>query len=952
MRRIVVLVGFLALAVFTAWSVGFAQVSAASAVDIEALRDRIKVFTADVRKGDLDTALPRAPALLDDARAAFGEDSRETLAFAQSVAFALREAGRVGESTELIRDVVSRARSAWGERDSITLRARLTLGHNYYEAARWREAALEFEDIAGLAEGHTEANLFRYAQLERVLTYTRLGRLGEAAELGQRSLEDDIAAGRETDEFGFTLMENLAGVYADLGRHDEAIALQVRATELMEKMFGADDYRTLASIANVVQVYRVAGRPADALPYGRRVAAIRPAASGSIDRNTLIAKLGLAELLLDLGRYDEALAELDAQEVIAKEALGDRDPHVLDVAMRRGQIALAQERYRDARASLGPTCDAYDAIRDTQEGFPMSCRLHLGNAMWHLGERREALGRLASALTAFEQRAADGLLTDVSRQSLFASRARYFRRWVEWSIDEGAVEDAFQISERLRGRALLQSIVYRHADESTATLPAEASAILAELKQAITRQDELVAREPDAGKRVALIAERDRRYRELQAKRAQLAAEHPRYGALLQPPPISRERAARALPARSIAVTYAFGEKRLHAFVLRSDGTLRHVDLGDVAMLASWIDAWRALLSADAGQRVWTRRGRDWKVSTSSPGSDWSRETRWQPLAAVLGQRLVLPVLRLEPRTRDWIVVPDGILASIPLEATIVNGRPLVMQRGVRYVQSLGVLAALASRSPRNEVASLLSVGDPDYGTRVETPPPGRASSSFEATAFLRGMSADATVVQRAFTQMGIAWPPLPATRSEVEAVTAAFAMRPTHKLLGGDASEARLQSMNGGRDLRAFRYLHFATHAYLSVDAPALSAIVLAQSPGALTPLADGYVTAAEWPGYDLDSDLVVLSGCETGRGRAVDGEGITGLPYAMFVAGNRNAVMTLWKVADAPSAEFVADFFGRIARGTGIARSLAQTKRLFATSAKHAHPRYWAAFVQYGAD
>jgi CHAT domain-containing protein len=94
------------------------------------------------------------------------------------------------------------------------------------------------------------------------------------------------------------------------------------------------------------------------------------------------------------------------------------------------------------------------------------------------------------------------------------------------------------------------------------------------------------------------------------------------------------------------------------------------------------------------------------------------------------------------------------------------------------------------------------------------------------------------------------------------------------------------------------------------------------------------------------------VLSGCETGRGRLLDGEGVTGLPYALFVAGNRNAVMTLWKVADAPSARFVSAFFTRIARGERIGRALTATKREFAARSTTAHPLFWAGFVQYGAD
>jgi CHAT domain-containing protein len=73
-------------------------------------------------------------------------------------------------------------------------------------------------------------------------------------------------------------------------------------------------------------------------------------------------------------------------------------------------------------------------------------------------------------------------------------------------------------------------------------------------------------------------------------------------------------------------------------------------------------------------------------------------------------------------------------------------------------------------------------------------------------------------------------------------------------------------------------------------------------------------------------------------------------GLPYALFVAGNRNAVLTLWKVADRSGAAFVTRFMQRVASGTAVAQALAATKREFAVHAAYAHPMHWAGFVHYG--
>jgi CHAT domain-containing protein len=111
-----------------------------------------------------------------------------------------------------------------------------------------------------------------------------------------------------------------------------------------------------------------------------------------------------------------------------------------------------------------------------------------------------------------------------------------------------------------------------------------------------------------------------------------------------------------------------------------------------------------------------------------------------------------------------------------------------------------------------------------------------------------------------------------------------------------------------------------------------------------------DGYVTAAEWTGYTLRSDLIVVSACETGVGRVIEGEGIAGLPYALFVAGNRNSLLTLWPVADQSTAVFVERFFALLRAGRSQGEALAAVKREFATSGRFGAPVHWAPFVLWG--
>lgn len=81
---------------------------------------------------------------------------------------------------------------------------------------------------------------------------------------------------------------------------------------------------------------------------------------------------------------------------------------------------------------------------------------------------------------------------------------------------------------------------------------------------------------------------------------------------------------------------------------------------------------------------------------------------------------------------------------------------------------------------------------------------------------------------------------------------------------------------------------------------------------------------------------------------GKAI--EGVAGLPYAMFVVGNRSALLTLWPVADKSTASFVSRFFRHLRAGLSQTAALTRTKRDFASQGPYRAPLHWAPFVLWG--
>jgi CHAT domain-containing protein len=224
--------------------------------------------------------------------------------------------------------------------------------------------------------------------------------------------------------------------------------------------------------------------------------------------------------------------------------------------------------------------------------------------------------------------------------------------------------------------------------------------------------------------------------------------------------------------------------------------------------------------------------------------------------------------------------------------------------------------------------------------------PGSEALRSAELDGAIASMAVDDTATRRAFDAIGKRWSPLPGAEREVRAVGRLFAE--PRLLLGEQASEEQVAALNASGELRRYRYLLVSTHGYLSYTHPSLSAIVLRQ-PGSGG--FDGYLTAAELPLYDLTSELIVLSACETGIGPVRAGAGVMGLPLALMIAGNRNAVVTLWSVPDASAAEFVTRLFTHLKAGAPPDQALRKTKRELAQHPRFGDPVHWAGFVLYGA-
>ncbi|TAL70501.1 MAG: CHAT domain-containing protein [Bacteroidetes bacterium] len=223
-------------------------------------------------------------------------------------------------------------------------------------------------------------------------------------------------------------------------------------------------------------------------------------------------------------------------------------------------------------------------------------------------------------------------------------------------------------------------------------------------------------------------------------------------------------------------------------------------------------------------------------------------------------------------------------------------------------------------------------------------------------------------------TKDGNFWTELPATKNEVKSIKKQFNLNgwQASAFIENSCSESAI------KEIVSPNVLHIATHGYFDEDLNAKeddysilnnpllrSGLVFAGANDVIKLLQnnsdtnflqyndDGLLTAYEIMNMNLsNTDLVVLSACETGLGEVMNGEGVFGLQRAFQVAGAKNIVMSLWEVDDEATQKLMTLFYDNWLKTGNAQSSLKAAQKEMKKNPKYSHPRFWGGFVVLGRD
>jgi len=232
-----------------------------------------------------------------------------------------------------------------------------------------------------------------------------------------------------------------------------------------------------------------------------------------------------------------------------------------------------------------------------------------------------------------------------------------------------------------------------------------------------------------------------------------------------------------------------------------------------------------------------------------------------------------------------------------------------------------------------------------------------------------RGMSRSRDIDQTADLER-FGFTELPGTKTETEEITRLLESKNwlTNLYLSDKALEEDLKAVSNPS------VLHIATHGFFLDDVTkkegglelGVRADVSRENPllrsgllltgaaqtarGEINPgIENGIFTAYEAMNLNLQqTELVVLSACETGRGEIKNGEGVYGLQRAFQIAGAEAIIMSLWKVDDTATQMLMTEFYRSWIAGKSKTDALRQAQDV--VKASYNHPYYWGAFVLVG--
>ena len=643
----------------------------------------------------------------------------------------------------------------------------------------------------------------------------------------------------------------------------------------------------------------------------------------------------IADVYAAQGKYAEAVENYQ-RSLKLHEELGNRA--MAAYALNKiGDVRYAQGDYKEADA-FSTRAGELARANNSPEILWQSLT-SVGRSSRALDQYGRARQTFSEAIIVIEQLRNRVVGPEQEQQLFFESRTAPYHAMIDLLIAQQNWAEAFAYAERTKGRVLLD-VLGRGRANITRAMTADERTKEKRLNETVVALNSQLKRgtlRPQAdATRIANIESRLRAARlEYEAFQTRIYAAHPELriqrGEVM---PLTLDGVATLIPDRETALLeFTVTPEKVYLFVITKSG-----EPGGMGGKGVELKVYPLNIKVNELTDLTFK----FRARLAENTLDF------RALARQLYDLLIRPAQAQINGKATLCIVPDGALWDLPFQALQpAEHRYLLEDHALFYAPSLSVLRAMKIRGTQSTTAASISQATTPGAATIKISanqlPASRTLLAFGNPALSQRAVAQARSLNRDGNLS-----PLPEAEREVKTLTQ-FYSPPESKILTGN--EAREETFKA--EAARYRVLHFATHGTLDDDNPMYSRLLLASMSAA----EDGFLEAREIINLNLNADLVVLSACQTARGRAAAGEGLIGMSWAFFVAGTPTTVASQWKVDSASTTLLMANFHRLLAaqESSGTIRmrkaeALREAALKVLANPQYRHPFYWAGFVVVG--
>lgn len=791
----------------------------------------------------------------------------------------------------------------------------LNMGWAYHQQGHLEEAKQEYDQARKLSEETGDASaLIATLEAEGQLL-EELGQPDEALERYQVGLE--MARKEEDKQNEAAMLVAIGQAYQTRGKYDVALAHFNEALAVLHEL---GDWKGVARVQNDIGLlYMAVGHCEFARGAFEEVLALMQSLEDAPWVVAVLNNLALVDYYQ--GRLEEALERYEQVRQVMSD-LGDMAGEAAALN-NMGAIYQAQGRYDEAEDvfqqalslmtglghqpgiatahnNLGGLYAArrhYEAaLTEYQEALKINQTLgqypEVAITLSNIGQVYEARGAVEQALTIYEQ-AIEIVETVRSYSHAEELQASYAARFAELYVRAvvllmrlGREDDAFHYAERARSRTFLDLLGNQRVNPRGSEIP-----------QLVEREVQLratiAALDRQLGQEWAKPVD-ERSPSVIESLTADLKNKRQEYAALLTD-------LQAANPEYAALVTVApLTLEEAHALLQDQapDITLVSYFVGqeEIVIFIVSSETFHAeivsITRQELRQQVETLRAQ-MKAEPLLPDA-------WQEPGQALYEWLIAPVQKYLPHASAGTpphlgIIPHDLLHYLPFGLLYDGKYTLLEGYSLFYAPSISSLRFIFDKR-HPEADTLLGFANPDA-------------------------------------------PGAPHLRYAVEEAQTVAGLYGTQPLIGPEATEGVFKAQAGQYGL-----IHVAAHSDYNPRSPLFSAILLQADESE-----DGRLETHEVFNLDLpQTDLVVLSACETHLGELSAGDELVGLERAFIRAGSPSLLTTLWPVDDAATATLMEQFYAHLRAGVPKAEALRLAQ--METRAEHPEPYYWVGFVLVG--